>query len=242
LNLPYPGITPLPGKEKRVPLDVQVESEERTPAFIRRKLTYAAAPGERVPAYLLLPLGRRGKGPAVLALHQTVVIGKAEPVGLGGAPNLHYGEELAKRGYVVLAPDYPAFGEHATDVYAKGWASATLKAVWDNMRGVDLLQTLPEVDGRRIGCLGHSLGGHNTLFTGAFDARIQALVSNCGFTAFRKYHGGNITGWSGDHYMPRIRTLFPRPRGCCSTSTRWSPRWRPGPSWQARRCATATLR
>ena len=28
---------------------------------------------------------------------------------------------------------------------------------------------LPEVDAERIGCIGHSLGGHNTMFTAVFD-------------------------------------------------------------------------
>ena len=86
-----------------------------------------------------------------------------------------------------------------------------MKAIWDNVRALDLLETLPDVDGARIGCIGHSLGGHNTLFTAAFDERIRAAVSNCGFTAFGQYYGGNIAGWSGPRYMPRIRTLYPTP-------------------------------
>jgi dienelactone hydrolase len=190
---------------------VRIEREEHVEGYVRKKISYASAPGERVPAYLLVPEGRRGRMPAVLCLHQTVGIGKEEPVGLGGSANLRYGHELARRGYVVLAPDYPGFGEHQVDVYARGWASGSMKAIWDNIRGVDLLQTVPEVDRRRIGCIGHSLGGHNTLFTSAFDTRIQALVSNCGFTAFGKYYGGNIAGWSSRAYMPRIRTEFPTP-------------------------------
>ena len=71
-----------------------------------------------------------------------------------------------------------------------------MKAIWNNMRAIDLLQTLPEVDGQRIGCIGHSLGGHNAMFTAAFDTRIQALVSSCGFTSFAKYYGGNLKGWT----------------------------------------------
>lgn len=200
-----------PGPEKRVPLDVRIESETDAGVFIRKKLTYASAPGERVPAYLLVPKERKGKSPAILALHQTVQIGKDEPVGLGGKPDLWYGKELAERGYVVLAPDYPTLGEHEIDVYAKGWKSGSMKAIWDNMRGVDLLQSLAEVDPKRIGALGHSLGGHNTLFTAAFDTRIQALVSNCGFCSFSKYYGGDLTGWTGPRYMPRIKTRFPTP-------------------------------
>ena len=79
-----------------------------------------------------------------------------------------------------------------------------MKAIEDNVRAVDLLTSLPEVDPERIGCIGHSLGGHNTLFTAAFDPRIRVMVSNCGFTAFGSYYGGDLTGWSSKTYMPRI--------------------------------------
>ena len=42
-----------------------------------------------------------------------------------------------------------------------------MKGIWNHMRAVDLLQSLDEVDNDRIGCIGHSLGGHNTLYVGA---------------------------------------------------------------------------
>jgi dienelactone hydrolase len=117
--------------------------------------------------------------------------------------------ELARRGYVTLAPDYPYFGDSKdANPYALGYASATMKGIWNHMRCVDLLQSLPEVDGQRIGCIGHSLGGHNTLFVTAFDPRIKAAVSNCGFTSFPKYYKGDLTGWSSDKYMPRIARVY----------------------------------
>ncbi|HEY2251148.1 MAG TPA: alpha/beta fold hydrolase, partial [Planctomycetaceae bacterium] len=164
----------------------------------------------RLRAYLFLPpRDGNAKLPAVLCLHQTVKIGKEEPAGLGGNPNLHYALHLANRGYVTLAPDYPSFGERPYDFDPKyGYTSGTMKAIWDNMRGIDLLQSLPEVDAERIGCIGHSLGGHNTMFTAAFDTRIKALVSNCGFTRFHKYYDGKLSGWTSDRYMPRIAGVY----------------------------------
>jgi len=202
---------PFPGREKRAPLDVRVEREEDAGPFVRRKLTYQSAPGERVPAWLLMPKGLRCPAPAVLALHQTTPHGKDEAAGVAGKRDLMVGSELAERGFVVLAPDYPTLGEHRIDVYSRGWQSASMKAVWDNVRGIDLLQTLPQVDRRRIGAIGHSLGGHNALFTAAFDTRIRCVVTNCGFTAFARYYGGNLAGWAGPRYMPRIRSDFPTP-------------------------------
>ena len=82
-----------------------------------------------------------------------------------------------------------------------------MKAIWNNMVAVDVLSAQPEVDGERIGCIGHSLGGHNAMFTAVFDTRLKAVVSNCGFTSFPKYYGGNLKGWTSDRYMPRIATV-----------------------------------
>jgi dienelactone hydrolase len=199
---------PLPGPEKRIPLDVQVVEETAGPAFVTKKITYAAEPGDRVPAYLLIPNARSGKAPAMLCLHPTSDLGKRQIVGLGDKTNRNYGQELAERGYVCLAPDYPTQGEYAVDAYALGYQSGTMKGIWNHLRAVDLLQSLPEVDGARIGCIGHSLGGHNTLFVGAFDPRIKVMVTSCGFNPFAHYMNGDLTGWCGPRYMPRIETAY----------------------------------
>jgi dienelactone hydrolase len=146
--------------------------------------------------------------PAVLCLHQTVAVGKDEPAGLGKRENLQYARHLAERGYVTLAPDYPSFGEYPYDFTKSQFASGSMKAIWNNQRAVDLLVSLPEVDTKRIGCIGHSLGGHNAMFTAAFDTRIKAVVSSCGFTSFPKYYGGNLKGWTSPRYMPRIASVY----------------------------------
>ena len=200
---------PLPDDSRKVPLEVRYTEEKKTDKWTRKKLTFAPEKDDRVGAYLFLPTGGTGKRPAVLCLHQTNgKRGKAETAGIGGKPELHYALHLAERGYVTLALDYPNFGEYEIDVYARGYQSASMKAIWNNMRAIDLLQSLPEVDGDRIGCIGHSLGGHNTMFTSVFDTRIKALVSNCGFNSFAKYYGGNLKGWSHKGYMPRIASVY----------------------------------
>ena len=201
----------LPGGERRVPLDIQVVSTTKEAAFIRNKISFATEPGDRVPAWLLIPDEVRkpaGKHPAVLCLHQTIAIGKDEPAGLGQNRELAYARELAERGYVTLAPDYPNFGEYKIDVYNLGYASATMKAIWNNLRAVDLLCDLDQVDSSRIGVIGHSLGGHNAIFTALYDARIKAVVSSCGFNAFPSYFKGDITGWSHQGYMPRLQARY----------------------------------
>jgi dienelactone hydrolase len=201
---------PLPEPTARVPLDVRYAESQSLVKYTRQRLSYQAAAGDRVPAYLLVPHHLTARVPAMLCLHQTTNIGKDEPAGLGGLPNLHYAHELAERGYVCLVPDYPSFGEYTYDwrAHSARFASGSMKAIWNNMRAVDLLQSLSEVDRDRIGCIGHSLGGHNGLFTAAFDQRISAIVTSCGFTAFHDYYGGNLMGWTSERYMPRIRTVF----------------------------------
>ena len=198
----------MPDRGRRVPLDVQVEEEVRLERFTRKKITFAAEKDDRVPAYLFIPHDLKGKAAGMLCLHQTTKIGKGEPAGVGGLPNLHYAQELAERGYVTLAPDYPNYGDYQIDVYARGYVSATMKGVWNHMRAVDLLQSLPEVDGERIGCIGHSLGGHNSLYVATFDERIRVVVTSCGFNSFFKYYGGDLTGWSHKGYMPRIAEVY----------------------------------
>jgi hypothetical protein len=211
----------LPRPEKPVPLDVEIVEEHKGDGFIRRKLAYHTDdPQKRVRAWIFLPLptGKdRGEGapasepnrrPAILCLHQTTPNGKDSPAGLADRPTLHYALELAKRGYVTLAPDYPSLGEYKYDFDADTYASGSMKAIYDNTRAIDLFQSLPEVDPERIGCIGHSLGGHNGLFTAVFDQRIKVVVTSCGFTSAHKYMKGDLHGWSGPRYMPLIATRY----------------------------------
>lgn len=207
---------PLPEKFRSLPLDPKFLEEVKLPKFTRRKVTYQADPDDRVAAYLLIPRHLQGKTPAVLCLHQTTEIGKEEPAGLGENTDLRYALELAERGFVTLVPDYWTFGDYRGKTYnplEHGYASGTMKGIWNHIRSVDYLLTLPEVDGGRIGAIGHSLGGHNTLWLGAFEPRIQAMVSSSGFNSFRAYAaspygGGNLKNYAQDRYMPRVASAY----------------------------------
>ena len=195
---------PLPKFTHHVtPGDIQVLEEVKLERYRRQKILFPSPDGERIPAYLLLP-NRAGKLPAMVCLHQTTRIGKDEPAGLGGKPNLHYAAELAERGYVALVPDYPSFGDYPYAFDQPNYASGTMKGIVNHMRSVDLLVSLPQVAPKRIGVIGHSLGGHNALFLAAFDSRVRALVTSCGFNALAKYKGGNLKGWDQKRYMPLI--------------------------------------
>jgi dienelactone hydrolase len=201
---------PLPHPSHPVSLDVRTLETVSLGPIVRRKIDYHTdSPRRRVSAYLFVPANSSGRRPAVLCLHQTIHIGKEEPAGLGSNRDLQYALELAQRGYVTLAPDYPSFGEYKYDFPPQdGYVSGTMKAIYDNIRAIDLLQSLPDVDPERVGCIGHSLGGHNSIFTATFDPRIKAVVSNCGFTRFHKYYGGKLKGWDSPRYMPRIASVY----------------------------------
>lgn len=202
----------LPNPDQKVPLSIKVLKIVKTDHYDRSLISYHTDDrSRRVHAYLLTPNDIKDgtTRPGVLCLHQTTGIGKEEPTGLGGNPNLHYAHHLAERGFVTLAPDYPSFGDYSYDFpKSDGYSSGTMKAIYDNDRAIDLLSGLPEVDADRIGCIGHSLGGHNTMFTAAFDIRIKALVSNCGFTRFHKYYEGRLKGWTSNRYMPIINDVY----------------------------------
>ncbi|MEZ6113622.1 MAG: prolyl oligopeptidase family serine peptidase [Pirellulaceae bacterium] len=207
----------LPGLEKRCSLEMKIEEEVDCGDYVRRLVTYASEPGSRVPAYLCVPKsllesdGAARQAPAILCLHGTDnTVGHGTVVGLGSRPNRNYASELAERGYVTLAPNYPLLAKYQPDITALGWESGTLKAVWDNIRGIDLLQSLPFVQPGPVGAIGHSLGGHNSVYTATFDDRIQAVVTSCGLDSYLDYYDGNEQvwlpekGWTQTRYMARL--------------------------------------
>src|SRR5262245_48136449 len=204
---------PLPGPAKRVPLDPHLVEEADLGSYLRRLITYTAEPGSRVPAYLLIPkqvLTSGRTAPAVLALHQTHTAGQKVVVGLGQSPNDEYGVALVERGFVVLAPPYTMLANYWPDLKGLGYESGTMKSIWDNLRALDYLSTLPFVKTNAFGTIGHSLGGHNGVYTAAFDERLQVVVSSCGLDSYADYYGGDPgvwkpeRGWCQQRYMPRL--------------------------------------
>jgi hypothetical protein len=202
-----------PGAERRCDLNVQVTDEVDCGVYVRKFLTYQSEPGGRVPAYLLVPkpeIVRRSvdrKPIGILTLHQTHALGQKVVVGLGASPNDEYGVELAQRGFICLAPPYPHLANYAPSL--THWESGTMKAIWDNVRGLDLLAEFAGCDPKRFGAIGHSLGGHNSLFTAAFDARIKVVATSCGFDSFLDYMDSRIAGWTQNRYMPKIAEHAP---------------------------------
>lgn len=201
-----------PGK---APLASKVVDEVDCGAYLRQTVEYAVEPGERVRAFLCLPHERDTKVPAIYCFHQHAgnrLLGKSEVVGLAGDPDQAVAKELAERGFVTLAPDALCFEERCQDMDSPDYdhvhqlhvrliRGQTLlgKALHDVSAGIDLLQTLPELDGNRIGFIGHSYGGRMALFAPVFDRRIRASVCSCGSTNYR-----DMAGIQFDFVVPGI--------------------------------------
>ncbi|MBC7757974.1 MAG: alpha/beta fold hydrolase [Phormidesmis sp. FL-bin-119] len=210
----------LPERSGLPPLNIRVTDSLKEDTYTRYTINFTVAENERVPAYLYIPFqkGTPKKLPAMLVLHGTDPLGKGAVDGQGIKPNRAHARELAQRGYVVIAPDYPGFGDlkdynFETDRYK----SATMQAIFNHMRCVDLLQSRADVDPDRIGVIGLSLGGHNSMFVAAFDTRLKVTVSSSGWTQFEYYsvgdkgskkHGGRLAPWAQAKYMPLIRTKY----------------------------------
>lgn len=210
----------LPAKPDKGGLNMVITDSVLRNDHTRLTIHFPVAENERVNAYLYLPSGSTSgkKFPAMLALHGTGPAGKKYVDGETPKQNRAYARELAQRGYVVVAPDYPGMGDAKDYDFARDrYASGTMKGIFNHIRCVDLLQSLDCVDTARIGVIGHSLGGHNAIFAGAFDKRLKVIVSSCGWTLMDYYdigetaitrYGGRLGPWAQERYMPLLRTKF----------------------------------
>lgn len=210
----------LPSRSKIKASDINMVDSLKEETFTRYNILFTVAPNEILPLYLYVPHHSAGGGkfPAMLVLHETDNLGRKAVDGQANKPNRAHARELAERGYVVIAPDFPSFGETAdynfeTDRYDSG----TMKGIFNHMRCIDLLQSKSYVDPDRIGVIGHSLGGHNSIFVAAFDSRIKVAVSSCGWTQFEYYnigeaaekrYGGRLGPWAQTRYMPFMKSKF----------------------------------
>ena len=171
--------------------DVLAETQRKD--YKELKVQFPSGTGDMIKGFLLIPNDTKASSPrpAIIALHSTGP-GASQTVGLTPRKNRSYGMELAQRGYVVLAIDtiaagervYPGYDSYYTNEFYKefpNW-SAMGKMIHDHKKGLDYLCSLKIVDPRRLGCIGHSLGGYNSFFLQAFDSRIKAAVSSCGYS------------------------------------------------------------
>ena len=194
------------------PYNRRTLDEERGDGYRQRTIVFNVTKYSRVRASMLIPDGR-GPFPAVLLLHDHGAkfdIGKEkmirpwyDPARLASAEawSARYfsgrfvGNELARRGYLVLAVDAIGWGDRsgmayedqqalASNFYNLGSSLSGLMARED-VRAAGLLATMPEVDRRRITAFGFSMGAYRAWQVAALSDHISAAVAACWMTTLK---------------------------------------------------------
>jgi len=209
---------------ERTPLNVEETGRRETDDYVRTALVFTAEDHTDVPAWLLVPKAPSPPLPAMICLQghspgMHISIGEA---GDESEERLIAGDrdialQAVRRGFAALALEQRCFGRRAETRQQKRWPHPCLDAVfhslllgrtvlgeriWDVMRAIDLLEQRPEVDARRIACMGNSGGGKISLYAACVDERIGLAVASCTFATF----AGSSMRFKhcGDTYIPGI--------------------------------------
>jgi len=184
--------------------------------YLRKKILYETEPGQSVRAYLMVPKEIKTSRPAVVIFHGTNENSYHQTAGVFVQNERAAGLHLVKRGYITLCPQNSLW--HCSDeVHLKykevsaefrkrnpnQWGMARM--ILDAQVAVDILVSMKEVDPKRIGTTGHSLGAKQALYLPAFDERVYCSVSSEGGIGFEQ------TNWDADWYLgPDVKNLdFP---------------------------------
>jgi dienelactone hydrolase len=172
-----------------LPHAVRTLESETFDTYRRDRIDFVIEPGLRLPAYLFVPTNRAGRLPGVLVIHGHGRGAKEATSGIAPydtEPDYQNqnARRLAEAGYVVLAPDVRSFGttgsleqhEHFAQMLLLHGRVAIGQFVADMQRALDVLAMQPEVDDRRLGVAGTSLGGQLAQLMAVFDPRIKAAV------------------------------------------------------------------
>ncbi len=221
----------------------QVSKRKRFEGYIREHVVFQSRPNLTVAAWVLIPEGLRGPAPGMICL-QGHGPGKDQIVGINddGSQRTEYGEyqkdfaiQAVRRGYFVIAPDMYGFGERRDQEeieQAKGASSCRRPSVagmllgrtvpgirvYDVMRCIDYLETRPECDAKRLGCMGISGGGTITTFTAAVEERIGAAM----ISGYLSYWRDSIIPirHCEDNYVPGVLQYAEMPDIACLIAPR----------------------
>ena len=175
-----------------IDLKVNVLATEDKGDYVWREIELQSTATRRIKAILTVPkAGGQDKPPpgrpAVVCIHGHGGTRRA-PYDAKGAYR-GFAAVLAGKGYVTISTDV---GRH--NVYEKG-RTLMGERLWDVMRCVTYLTTRPDVDAKRIGCAGLSLGGEMTMWLGAMDTRLAATVSSGFLTTVANMRRGHCPCW-----------------------------------------------
>ena len=178
---------------------------------------------EPVPALLLIPDKLRKPAPGLLYIHWhggTYPTGKDELL-TGRKVLPAYAPVVAEKGIVTLAIDSWCFGERMHDKDGRNgewdafknmlWHGQVLfgMMIFDEHRAVDYLVSRPEVDAKRIGAFGLSMGATKAWWLAALDPRIKLCIDLCCMTDFEELiKANNLKGHGIYYYVPSLLKHF----------------------------------
>jgi dienelactone hydrolase len=221
------GMSPMPEK---TPLHAQVFGRIDGRDYTIEKVLLETLPGFYLGGNLYRPKNGQAKHPAVLNPHGHWQYGRLEnePVDSGPA----FGISLARQGYVVFAYDMVGYTDTVQVPHRFGSAGQRLWSfgpmglqLWDSIRGLDFLESLDDVDSKRIGMVGASGGATQTMILAAVDDRLQ-FVSPVNMVSAIMQGGDlceNAPGLRLNTSNVEIAAMFaPKPMLVVSDTTDWT--------------------
>ena len=165
---------------EKSPLKARIFGKVSKGDYSIEKVFFESYAGFYVTGNLYRPLGKEGPFPGILTPHGHWAYGRLENQSLASMPGLAI--NLARQGHVVFAYDMLAYNDsrqvkdhrrpldRSFSLWGIDWLGIQL---WNSIRSVDFLQSLPDVDPDRIGCTGASGGGTQTFLLTAVDDRVK---------------------------------------------------------------------
>ncbi len=171
------GLLPMPEK---TPLNPVVFGERQHDGYSVAKVYFESLPGFFVTGNLYRPAGN-GPFPAVLSPHGHWTYGRLENSPLVSGPGRAI--NLARQGIVVFTYDMIGYNDSRQLTHTFGgprehlWGlSLAGLQLWNSIRSLDFLESLPYVKRESIGITGESGGGTQTFLLAAVDPRVAAAV------------------------------------------------------------------